>query len=288
MAVTGQSRRRINLFSLSSTTPQGAGPYDEVFEALSKRAPFEISGAFERKIRVNHVENFSNGWFIELYLMIDRLDVLEVSAEPDAKDQPNFLVPNYDKSFASRTCAVFRPLKRMCAIEYVRSGPKSNDFMEVLSRQAELITRKSGTHFAINPMIEPNFIDEIGQFERIRQVRAVFERPNPGWGDVGILSGELEDSGDSKREVVLTAPRSGSIRKNRGLLKYLKTLIHKGTSPVSNIIIAGRRTGEAGETTISSHKSEVKRIVLLPITDNEQTYRREFLKRMIPIFGLDE
>ena len=288
MAVTGYTKRRVNIYSLSSTTPDGAGPYEEVLEALAKNAPFEAIGAFERTIRINHVEQSNGVWFVELYLILNnRLEILEVSADPDSKDQPSFVVPGNKKSFAARTCAIFDPDRKICAMEYVRNGPKLIDFVEILSEKALSITGKKGSQFALTPIIEENFLHEIDHFERIRQVKVVFERPNPGWGDIGVLSDELEGSGDAKREVVLTASRSGTIQKNVGLLAYVKSLFRSrsGASTISNIVISGRRPGDAGETQVSSEKSVAKHIASLPITDQEEVYRRTFISVAAPFLN---
>jgi hypothetical protein len=285
MASIGSTRRRINFFSFASSIPEGAGPYEQVFISLKKKAPFETEGAFQKVIRVNHVEKLDHVWLIELYLIIDRLDFLEVSAAPVSNDRPTFVIPPEQRSFASRTCALFDVSTKICAIEYVRSGPKMIDFAEVLSREAYRLTKKQGTHFAISPLIEENFIREIDQFERIRQVRVVFERPNPGWGDIGILSDEVEGSGDARREVVISAPRSGSINKNKGLLKFVKGLIRAGKAPMSNVVVAGRRPGEAGETQVFSDRSEVKHVAALPVTDDEALYRRRFVTVLLPFLS---
>lgn len=282
MSTTGHTKRRVNLFSLSSTTTDGAGPYNEVFASLSKKAPFETKATFGRKIRVNHVEKFGDIWFIELYLILDRLEVLEVSADPIEDDQPSFVVPAFEKSFATRTCGIFHPENKTCAIEYLRSGPKMLDFMDILSEECVAVTGMQGAQFALMPIIEENFLKEIDHFERIRQVRVIFQRPNPGWADIGILSGELEGSGDAKREVVLTAPRSGTIQKNKGLVKYIKSVITSGASSVYNVVISGNRPGDAGETQVSSEKSAAKHIASLPVTDEEPVYRRSFIASAAP------
>lgn len=285
MSVTGHTKRRVNLFSLSSTTTDGAGPYDEVFASLATKAPFETKAAFGRKIRINHVQKFHDVWFIELYMILDRLEVLEVSADPSENDEPSFVVPASEKSFATRTCGIFHPESKTCAIEYLRSGPKMLDFMEVLSEECVAVTGMQGAQFALTPIIEENFLKEIDQFERIRQVRVIFQRPNPGWGDVGILSNALEGSGDAKREVVLTAPRSGSILKNQGVIKFIKTVIKSGTSSISNVVVAGNRPGDAGETQVSSEKSAAKHIASLPVTDEEAVYRRSFIAAAAPFLN---
>ncbi len=285
MSVTGHTKRRVNLFSLSSTTTEGAGPYNEVFASLEKKAPFETKTAFGRKIRINHVQKSGDIWFIELYLILDRLEVLEVSADPIEDDQPSFVVPAFEKSFATRTCGVFHPENKTCAIEYLRSGPKMLDFMEVLSEECVAVTGMQGAQFALMPIIEENFLKEIDHFERIRQVRVIFQRPNPGWPDIGILSDELEGSGDAKRELVLTAPRSGSIQKNKGLVKYIKSFIKSGASSVYNVVISGNRPGDAGETQVSSEKSAAKHIASLPVTDEEPVYRRSFIAVAAPFLS---
>ena len=285
MSVTGHTKRRVNLFSLSSTTTDGAGPYNEVFESLSEKAPFETTSAFGRKIRINHVEKFRDVWFVELYMILDRLEVLEVSADPAEDDQPAFVVPAFEKSFATRTCGIFSLENKTCAIEYLRSGPKMLDFMEVLSEECVAVTGMQGAQFALTPIIEENFLREIDDFERIRQVRVVFQRPNPGWGDIGILSDVLEGSGDAKREVVLTASRSGSIQKNQGLIRFIKSVIKSGASSISNVIVAGNRPGDAGETQVSSERSAAKHIASLPVTDEELVYRRSFIVASTPFLS---
>lgn len=285
MASTGSMRRRVNLFSVASTTQNGAGPYEEVFASLVRKAPFETQGAFNRTVRVSHVREVDNRWFLELYLIVDHLEVLEVSAEPDVTDKPTFVIPPNRRSFATRTCGIFDLRSKICAIEYVRTGPKVVDFEEVLSKECVGATRQREAQFSLSPIIEENFIREIDAFERIRQVRVVFQRPNPGWGDISILSAELEGSGDARREVVLTAPRDGGILKNRGLLDFVRKQLISGMHSISNVIVHGKKAGDAGETQVSSEKSTAKRVAALPVTDNEQLYRRQFITAVFPLLG---
>src|SRR5690349_2032603 len=164
MASVGNTRRRVNVFSFASTTPAGIGPYEEVFLNLRDKAPFETRGALERLIRVNYVEKIGSHWLVELYLIIDRLDVLEVSAQPSSTDIPSFVVPPEQRSFASRTCAIFDIPNKICVVEYLRNGPKMIDFSESLSRESYSITKRQGSYFAMTPIIEANFIKEIDQF----------------------------------------------------------------------------------------------------------------------------
>lgn len=107
MAVTGYTRRRVNLYSLSSSTPDGVGPYEDVFVSLAKRAPFEATGAFERKIRVNYLEKFDNFYFVEFYLILNKLEVLEISSDPDGGDKPSFVVPADKKRFCRENMRCF-------------------------------------------------------------------------------------------------------------------------------------------------------------------------------------
>ena len=109
-----------------------------------------------------------------------------------------------------------------------------------------------------------------------------FQRPNPEWDDIGILADEIEGSGDAKREVVLTAPRSGSILKTKGLLKFVREQLKLGKHPMSNVIIAGKRPGDAGETEVSSEKSAARHVAALPVTDDEKIYRRRFITVTVP------
>jgi len=176
MAASGTTKRRVSLFAIASTTATGAGPYEEVFASLARRAPFETEGAFNRSIRVNHLELSEGVWFVELYLIVDRLDILEVSAEPDKNDEPSFLVPRDRRSFATRTCGIFDLHQKLAAIEYVRSGPKRIDFEEILSDECFRLTKQRGAQISLSPIIEENFIKEMEEFERIRQVRVVFSK----------------------------------------------------------------------------------------------------------------
>lgn len=288
MATTGYTRRRINLFTISSTTADAAGPYEQVFESLKEKAPFETKGSFGRKIRINFVDKIDDVWLVELYLILDRLEILEVSADPDENDDPAFVIPAEEKSFATRACGIFELNSKISAIEYVRSGPKMIDFMEVLSEECVKITQSHNAQIALSPIIEENFLKEINNFERIRQVKVIFNRPNPGWGDISILCDELDGSGDVKREVVLTAARNGSIQKNQGILQHLKSLIRSGRSPVSNVVVTGKRPGDAGETQVSSEKSEVKHVASMPITDQEAIYRRRFINVAIPFIKISD
>ncbi|MGX9963694.1 hypothetical protein ACVFYP_10220 [Roseomonas sp. F4] len=285
MATKNKLQRRVDIFNFASSTEKGAGPYEEVFLNLKKKSPFESTASFQKKVRVTYVEMMDSVWIIELYNIIERLDVLEVSAQPQPNDKPTFVVPRAEKSFATRTCAVFNIKTRTCCIEYVHNGPKSIDFSEILSQEAFKITQKKGTHFALTPVIGKSFLSEIKSFERIRQVRVVFERPNPGWGDIGILADAIEGSGDARREVVLTAPRSGSIKKTKGILEFITDSIKSGTTPMSSVVVEGKRPGDAGETRISSEKSVAKQVVSLPITENEGLYRRGFVAATLPMFG---
>ncbi len=289
MASTGIQRRTISIFHIHSSLPSGAGPYDPVFAMLQNKAPFESEGMLGRKIRINKVEKIDDVWFVELYLLINQLEVLEVSARPDIADAPAFVVPDRDRTFAARTCALFDTESHIAAIEFVLRGPKALDFSEILSSTLYDITREQGANFAIIPKVEEQFIDEINEFERIRQVRAVFERPNPGWADISMLADELEGSNEAKREVTVTAPRYGSISKENGILGFIKRLILAGsTAPITRVLVTGRKSLESGETTASSEKSESKHIVILPRTADESLYRRQFLTAVLPVVRRNE
>jgi hypothetical protein len=288
MADLNYARRRVDILKAQSTTSKGAGPYEEVFAKLKRLAPMERQLTFGRRIRVSDVRKIDDLWFLSVFLVLDKLEILEISAEPDAEDSPTFAVPQQSRSFATRTCGLFNLNTRICAVEYVRSGPKIFDIEEILSNTADAVTKKRESHFALTPLVEGKFVEQIEAFDQIRQVRAVFERPNPGWGDISILSDDLDNSGDAKRELVMTAPRAGSLRKNKGIVQKIKNLVKSDKSPLSDVIVEGRKPGEAGITRISSKNSRKRHTIITPVTDDEKIYRRTFIQIVAPFLAFKD
>lgn len=111
------------------------------------------------------------------------------------------------------------------------------------------------------------FMQRVDSLERVTQATVRIARPNFGWMDLEDDLGEAAEQSDAKGvELTMKARRGASLRRDRGLLSYVRELIGTGGAVFARV--EGTRDGEADK--FSTENLKVSSSVDMPMDDHGQ------------------
>ncbi len=93
----------------------------------------------------------------------------------------------------------------------------------------------------LNPVTAESFNEELEQFDRIRQASVTVARPNYDWTEnANTLTTYAAESDGQTAELEISAPRGGSLAKERGIVRDIKKLVQHAIGPLKKV-----KTGQA-------------------------------------------
>jgi hypothetical protein len=119
----------------------------------------------------------------------------------------------------------------------------------------------------LNPVTAESFNEELEQFERIRQASVTVARPNYDWTEnANTLTTYAAESDGQTAELEISAPRGGSLAKERGIVQDIKELVQRAIGPLKKVKIVGRHTDETRERTLTLASHQERQFV--PVDGN--------------------
>lgn len=181
----------------------------------------------------------------------------------------------------SKTHAMIDPERREAIIEYNHRGAKAQHIAKAMEEIADRMPEYSGLDFELTPIADDSFTEAIGKFERIRLATLRVAKPNVSWTDEYNNVNELANESDATTiEVSLTAHRSGTLRRERGIVGMIKGIAAEVYANIKSAKIIGTRIGESAETSISlSHHIEHQH-VNVRITANGHVDESDIIRKM--------
>ncbi|GAW42161.1 hypothetical protein SH203_02575 [Brevundimonas sp. SH203] len=242
--------RRIYEYALHKH--RGAGSYRDLFESISQVDDAELLVKVgHKKIFIFHPKELNGELFFRALWVKDdreflRFNQAELEEHEDELDR--------DDRFAVAAHGVVMPESRKLLFEYVRGGPKAEEFVTAIQDilQNNIDGYKNLSLTAV-PEYAGSFSDEVSALERIKSVRLDLVRPNIDWSDEADRLHELADESNAKRiSVEAVASRSESLTRDDGIVAIVTEQSDGDMSHVTRAVVEGQRPGESGTTTIRS------------------------------------
>jgi hypothetical protein len=137
-------------------------------------------------------------------------------------------------------------------VEFNGRGAKAHDIAELLQTIGSAAPGNHGLQLDFNPKAGDDFIREIERFGRIRVAALKLSRPNFNWTDHrSHLTDIADQSNGHVIDVSVFAARDQSLEQNRGMVRYIKTLVRDPLSMFKGASVTGVRTNEDAETSVS-------------------------------------
>lgn len=171
----------------------------------------------------------------------------------------------------TKTHVVINIKAREAAVEFNYRGAKAADVEYLLGKIGRRLPEFDSLEFNLNVKVSESLIAEIDRFERIRVAKIKVARPNIDWTDSHNTVVEIaKDSNAHNLSLEATAGRKQSLKKNSGLVGFLKGLTRGTLSSIKSGSIIGTREGEKSETTVSTlnHVDHVKTPIAVDVDGN--------------------
>jgi hypothetical protein len=171
------------------------------------------------------------------------------------------------------TMLYVNPESRLVALErrYLGLGAATiARALEIIGAEVEFA---SDLTIELNPVASASFSEELQRFQRIRQASVTLARPNYDWTDnANTLTEYAAESEGQTIALEMTAPRGGSLAKDRGIVKDIKDLAARLLAPVKSVKIIGRHSPQDPEQslTLRSHQAREHVKVDAQATADEQ------------------
>ena len=279
--------RKLELFAIHAHHDT-ASTYVDLFDKLSR---------VQRARRVIEISGIVIGFPI-VRARTDGLFIRATEGDPDSSalvfDRETGRTRETDLSksevLSQTTHLYVVPEKRRAAIEYSRRGVKAallGPAMEGILRANYSELHNIRLEFTAVPT--KGFLEEVKQFERIREASIRLMKPNASWTDhYTDLSDLMDDSNGAKVELDVRAGRGESLRKNRGIVKVIKDVAADEQPYLDEAKLIGTRENETNETTLrsSQHLEHTRTVVEaddagVPLEGSMRTALVNFIQRFV-------
>jgi hypothetical protein len=150
------------------------------------------------------------------------------------------------------TLLYLNPESRFVALERRRPGLSPGEIGKALGIIGSAIGFDIDLVIDLNPVTAESFNEELEQFDRIRQASVTVARPNYDWTEnANSLTTYAAESDGQTAELEISAPRGGSLAKERGIVQDIKELAQRAIGPLKKVKIVGRHAGETRERTLT-------------------------------------
>lgn len=279
-------RVKVEMFSIHGHTAQGAVDYGALFAFLGQLP--------RRSLTIPVLDRFM------AVVPLAREGSLFSFAAYSGFTDTNFLVFDLDstteevrglepgKAVAQKTLCVIDVDRREAAIQFVYHGPRAGQiallFEQVARAQAPEMFPQLSLEFA--PVPGGEFVEQIQKFTRIQSAHLKLTRPNYDWEDYGNALTTLgQESGARNLEVIATANRNGTLRKNEGVVGLIQDLVGRSRSIVKAASVIGSREADGGliSLNLERHIESIK--VDIPVGENKQPKQGELQQAMTNILS---
>lgn len=187
------------------------------------------------------------------------------------------------------TFLYLNPETRFVVLERHRQGLSPSEIARALGIIGTAIGFDDDLVVDLNPVTAESFLEELEQFDRIRQASVTVARPNYDWTEnANALTAYAEESDGQTAELEISASRGGSLAKDRGIVQDIRELVRHAIGPLKKVKIVGRHTDETRERTLSLASHQERQFV--PIDRNATVEHQhaqvvqgaeEFLNRLV-------
>jgi hypothetical protein len=247
---SGKIVRKLQLFSLHARTEAGPVDYQTLFTFVGGLGPTErarIVGG--RMVALAPLRIEGNRVWLHAYEGDIKTDPMFLNIF-SGQEHPGKLEPN--DVLVQKTHVVIDMGSRNIIVEFNGRGAKAHDIAELLQTIGLAAPEYQGLEVDFNPKAGEDFIREIERFGRIRIAALKLSRPNFNWTDHRSHLTDLADQSNGHViDVSVFAARDESLEQNRGMVRYIKTLVRDRLSMFKGASVTGVRTNENAETTVS-------------------------------------
>ena len=160
------------------------------------------------------------------------------------------------------TFLYLNPESRFVALERRRPGLSATEIGKALGIIGTAVGFADDLVIDLNPVTAESFNEELAHFERIRQASVTVARPNLDWTkNANTLTAYAAESDGQSAELEISAPRGGSLAKERGIVKDIKELVLHAIGPLKKVKIVGRHADEKRERTLTLANHQERQFV---------------------------
>ncbi len=160
------------------------------------------------------------------------------------------------------TFLYLNPETRFVALERRRPGLSATEIGKALGIIGTAVGFADDLVIDLNPVTAESFNEELAHFERIRQASVTVARPNLDWTEnANTLTAYAAESDGQSAELEISAPRGGSLAKERGIVKDIKELVLHAIGPLKKVKIVGRHADEKRERTLTLANHQERQFV---------------------------
>jgi hypothetical protein len=172
------------------------------------------------------------------------------------------------------TFLYLNPYSRFVALEHRRPGLSPGEIGKALGIIGSAIDFDYDLVIDLNPVTAESFNEELEKFYRIRQASVTVARPNYDWTEnANTLTTYVAESDGQTAELEISAPRGGSLAKERGIVRDIKKLAQHAIGPLKKVKIVGRHVDETHERTLTLASHQERQFV--PVDSNSSAeYQR--------------
>jgi hypothetical protein len=247
---------------MHARTPEGVIDYEAFFSFLASRSSTEWQTSVgDEIVAITSITTTSRA--LRLRFVRGQEGIPPLTYDPDTGEESYEEIGR--RVLVYSTWAFFDPKRRLAAIERRRPGVGVNQIALALSHLGRELGFADRLTFSLNPVTDKAFIDELNNYERIREAEVELARPNFDWSDnAGPLTDYAAESNAGTAAVRLTAQRGDSLEQSEGIVEDIRGLVASRFSALRNARILGRRHGEDRETSLSLRRFQTKRFASVP------------------------
>jgi hypothetical protein len=161
------------------------------------------------------------------------------------------------------------PVRREVIIEFNKLGGKAKDVVTLIEDIARRKWPEMELSCSLTPKVESTFLDALRGFRRVRLATVRLAKPNHGWADAYEGVANVAEESDGKYfEIEVVAVRGGSLSLTRGIMDHIRRFIGMKHSPLMAVKVAGNRSEEEAESSISLLNYHVHQRVNVRMTDD--------------------
>lgn len=154
------------------------------------------------------------------------------------------------------------PESRFVALERRRPGLSAREIGKALGSMGTDTGFADDLIIDLNPVTAESFNEELEQFERIRQASVTVARPNFDWTEnANRLTDYAAESDGQTAELEISAPRGGTLARERGIVQDIKQLVQLSIGPLKKVRIVGRHSDETRERTLTLASHQERQFV---------------------------
>lgn len=259
--------RTLGLYTMHGHVGETPVDYVEFFRWLSGLSAPETTAKATSELRFSVAEATERDGLVSLRIVASTPNEVPLYFDFRTGQTTEGALP--DGKWLARTArVVVDPAsdRRSVVIESSRAGVTAY----ALGRYFARIARERGwadrMTFELTPVASESILEELAEFERIREAAASVSRPNIGWEDLDDGLAELAgESGGQVAEAVVRAPRGGGLSTDTGIVAIIKNAITNKTPSVRDFRVTGRKYGSKKEVTVSSAQHQVRSFVDLDV-----------------------